>query len=41
MSDSNHDEWVPPSAEALSDRLFAVSMVGVLSFIAIVFLFIL
>lgn len=42
MSDEeNHVEPVPPAAGELADRLFAITMVGVLGFIAVVFIFIL
>jgi hypothetical protein len=42
MSDEeNHVEPPNPPAEELADRLFMVSMVGILSFIAVVFIFIL
>ena len=40
MSDSEHVEPEMPTAEGLSDRLFAITMVGVLGFIAVVFIFI-
>lgn len=42
MSDEEeHVEPTPPTAEELSNRLFAVGMIGVLGFIAVVFIFIL
>ena len=41
MSDSNHVEPTPPEAGELADRLFILSMAGVLGFIAVVFIFIL
>jgi hypothetical protein len=42
MSDEeDHIEPPQPNAEDLADRLFAVSIAGVLSFIAVVFIFIL
>jgi hypothetical protein len=40
MSDSEHVEPENPPAEELSDRLFAITMAGVLGFIAVVFAFI-
>jgi hypothetical protein len=41
MSDEEkHVEPVPPTASELADRLFAISMIGVLGFIAVVFIFI-
>jgi hypothetical protein len=40
MSDSEHIEPENPSAEALSDRLFAMTMAGVLGFVVVVFAFI-
>ena len=40
MSDEEHVEPVNPPADQLATRLFVVSMVGVLSFIAVVFIFI-
>lgn len=40
MSDEDHVEPVPPNSEDLATRLFAISMAGVLSFIAVVFAFI-
>ena len=40
MSDSEHVEPENPSAEELASRLFAVAIVGVLGFIAVVFAFI-
>ena len=41
MSDEHHIEPPDPEAGDLANRLFAVSMIGVLSFIAVVFIFIL
>lgn len=42
MSDEEHHvEPAPPQAEDLANRLFALSMVGILGFIAVVFIFIL
>lgn len=42
MSDEEHHvEPTPPQAEDLANRLFALSMVGILGFIAVVFIFIL
>lgn len=42
MSDEeNHVEPAPPNADELADRLFAITMIGVLGFIAVVFTFIL
>ena len=42
MSDEeNHVEPTPPTAGELADRLFAITMIGVLGFIAVVFTFIL
>jgi hypothetical protein len=40
MSDSEHAEPENPKAEELANRLFALSMVGILGFIAVVFIFI-
>lgn len=40
MSDDHHVEPTPPKAEDLANRLFAISMAGILSFIAVVFAFI-
>lgn len=40
MSDEEHIEPENPSSEVLANRLFAISMAGVLSFIAVVFAFI-
>jgi len=40
MSESEHLEPEPPPAEELANRLFALAMVGVLGFIAVVFIFI-
>jgi hypothetical protein len=40
MSDSEHIEPENPSAENLADRLFVVGIAGVVSFIAVVFAFI-
>ena len=40
MSHDHHVEPEPPDAEDLANRLFAISMAGVLAFIAIVFAFI-
>ncbi len=39
--DSDHVEPENPPAEELATRLFVMSMVGVLGFIAVVFIFIL
>ena len=42
MSDEEiHVEPEPPAADELANRLFAITMVGVLGFIAVVFTFIL
>ena len=41
MSDENHVEPTPPQADELATRLFYLGMVSVLSFIAVVFIFIL
>ena len=38
--DENHVEPPMPNPEDLSNRLFALGMVGVLGFIAVVFIFI-
>jgi hypothetical protein len=40
MSDSEHVEPENPPADVLATRLFALSMAGVLGFIAVVFAFI-
>lgn len=40
MSDENHEEPELPDASELANRLFAVSMAGVLSFIAVIFAFV-
>ena len=40
MSDEHHEEEPNPEASDLANQLFAVSMAGILSFIAIVFIFI-
>jgi hypothetical protein len=40
MSDSEHVEPENPTAEELSNRLFAIVMAGVLGFIVVVFSFI-
>jgi len=40
MSDDDHVEPEMPDSGALATRLFAISMAGVLSFIAVVFAFI-
>jgi hypothetical protein len=40
MSDHHHVEPENPPADALATRLFVVSMVGILAFIAIVFTFV-
>lgn len=40
MSDEKHVEPKPPSSSELVNRLFVISMAGVLSFIAVVFAFI-
>jgi len=40
MSDSEHVEPENPSGEELANRLFAMTMAGVLGFIAVVFAFI-
>jgi hypothetical protein len=40
MSDYHHVEPENPPAESLATRLFVVSMVGILAFIAIVFTFV-
>ena len=41
MSDEEHVEPIDPPADELATRLFIVSIAGVLSFIAVVFIFIL
>ena len=38
--DDNHVEEPMPKAEELANRLFAVSMAGILSFIGVIFAFI-
>ncbi len=38
--DDNHVEEPPPAAEDLADRLFVISMAGLLSFIAVIFAFV-
>jgi hypothetical protein len=40
MSDEKHVEPELPTSGELANRLFAISMAGVLSFIAVVFAFI-
>ena len=40
MSDDDHGEEMNPHSEDLATRLFAISIAGVLSFIGIVFAFI-
>lgn len=40
MSDDDHVEPENPTSDSLVNRLFAISMAGVLSFIAVVFAFI-
>ena len=40
MSDQEHVEPDPPTADELGVRLFAVAMAGILGFIAVVFIFI-
>ena len=40
MSDDHHEEPRMPDSGDLATRLFAISMAGVLSFIAVVFAFI-
>lgn len=40
MSEERHVEPTPPSADELANRLFAISMAGVLAFIGVVFAFI-
>lgn len=40
MSDSEHVEPENPTAGELSNRLFAITMAGVLGFIVVVFAFI-
>ena len=40
MSDEKHVEPTPPESGELATRLFVISMAGVLSFIAVVFAFI-
>ena len=40
MSDDHHVEPEMPESDALATRLFVISMAGVLSFIAIVFAFV-
>ena len=40
MSDEHHVEPENPRSDVLVDRLFAISMAGVLAFIAVVFAFI-
>lgn len=41
MSDEEHEEPIDPPADELATRLFTISIVGVLSFIAVVFIYIL
>ncbi len=41
MSDHEHVEPENPPADAFATRLFVLSMVGILGFIAVVFLFVL
>lgn len=41
MTDDNHVEPTPPPADELATRLFYLGMVGILGFIAVVFIFIL
>lgn len=41
MSDHEHVEPENPPADAFATRLFVVSMVGILAFITIVFVFVL
>lgn len=38
--DDNHVEEPNPAAEDLADRLFVISMAGLLSFIAVIFAFV-
>jgi len=38
--DDNHVEEPPPAAEDLADRLFVICMAGLLSFIAVIFAFV-
>ncbi len=40
MSDHEHVEPENPPADAFATRLFAVSMVGILGFITVVFVFV-
>lgn len=40
MSDHDHVEPPNPPADELAGRLFALSMVGILGFIAVIFTFI-
>lgn len=40
MSDHDHVEPPMPNADAMASRLFAISMVGILGFIAVVFTFV-
>jgi hypothetical protein len=41
MSEEEHVEPINPPAEELATRLFVISIVGILAFIAVVFIFIL
>ena len=40
MSDDDHIEPTPPNSSDLANRLFILSMAGVLSFIAVIFAFV-
>lgn len=40
MSDEDHQEPTPPSSGDLANRIFVISMAGVLSFIAVVYAFV-
>jgi hypothetical protein len=40
MSDEEHVEPENPGSDELANRLFAISMAGILAFIAVVFAFI-
>ena len=40
MSDDHHVEPKPPDSRDLADRLFVISMVGVIGFIVVTFAFV-
>ncbi len=40
MSDEDHVEPINPPADQLATRLFVIAITGVLSFVAVVFIFI-